>query len=155
MHYICNFNGLGPCNFPMEMVVYTSGMDYQEMMELWFLFWTKEVINVSHLCSTLWLTYCGQVYKLNLFNKCSCVCQVSKTLNIQLDWYGADGRTFPVTAESGNCNILSVLDQPLQGYGQPSLLTIGNKLAKLERKLNCCLTIEEKSQKNKTQDTNL
>ena len=20
MHYICNFNGLGPCNFPMEMV---------------------------------------------------------------------------------------------------------------------------------------
>ena len=44
MHYICNFNGSGPCNFPMEMAVYTSGMDYQEMMEFWFLVWTKEVL---------------------------------------------------------------------------------------------------------------
>ena len=44
MHYICNFNGSGPCNFPMEMAVYTSGMDYQEMMELWFLVRTKEVL---------------------------------------------------------------------------------------------------------------
>ena len=54
MHYICNFNGLGPCNFPMEMVTKTKdkparvlyegicskdkpGQDYQEMMELWLL----------------------------------------------------------------------------------------------------------------------
>ena len=44
MHYICNFNGSGPCNFPMEMAVYTSGMDYQERMELWFLVRTKEVL---------------------------------------------------------------------------------------------------------------
>ena len=44
MHYICNINGPGPCNFPMEMAVYTSGMDYQERMELWFLVRTKEVL---------------------------------------------------------------------------------------------------------------
>ena len=65
-------------------------------------------------------------------------CQISKLSIYKLDLYGGDGGgTFLVTAESGNCNNLPVLDQPLRGDGPPpSLLTIGNRLVKLD----CCLT---------------